>query len=213
MACLINQASGRREGCVRSKQNMARIILFSTLGVLVLIALTIGLWFRSSYNGFVDKSAEIDSQWAQVQVQYQRRYDLIPNLVESVKGIFDQEQEVFGALAEARTRYSSAQASGDADEQVEATADVESALARLLVVVENYPDLRSQQNVTQLMDELAGAENRIAVERTRFNEATRDYNRATKRFPGVIVANMFGYEERPYFEAAAGTEVPPAVQF
>jgi LemA protein len=192
---------------------MAKFILFGVLGFIVIVALAIGLWFRSSYNGFVDKSTNIDAQWAQVQVQYQRRFDLIPNLVEATQAIFNQEQEVFGDIAEARTRYSSAVASGDADEQVEATTEVESALARLLVVIENYPDLRSQQNVTQLMDELAGTENRIAVERSRFNDATRSYNASTKRFPGVIVANMFGYDERPFFEAAAGTDVPPSVQF
>jgi LemA protein len=192
---------------------MARTILYAVLGFLVIIAIVFGLWFRSSYNGFVDKSAAIDAQWAQVEVQYQRRYDLIPNLVSATQGIFDQEQEVFGAIAEARTRYASAQASGDSDEQVQAAAEVESALGRLLVVIENYPELRSQDNVTQLMDELAGTENRIAVERGRFNEATRDYNTATKRFPGVIVANMFGYDERPYFEAAAGTDVAPDVEF
>ena len=192
---------------------MVRIVLLSILGFLILVVLGTGLWFRSSYNGFVDKSAAIDAQWAQVQVQYQRRFDLIPNLVAATQGIFEQEKAVFTALADARTRYSSAQASGDADAQVNATADVESALARLLVIVENYPDLRSQQNVSQLMDELAGTENRIAVERGRFNEATREYNTATKRFPGVIVANMFGYDERPYFEATAGTDVAPTVDF
>ena len=192
---------------------MARIIVFSTLGAIVLIVLAIGIWSLSSYNGFVDKSEAIDSQWSQVEVQYQRRFDLIPNLVAATQGIFEQEREVFGDLAEARTRYSSAQSSGDPDEQVAAASEVEGALARLLVVIENYPDLRSQQNVTQLMDELAGTENRIAVERSRFNEATRKYNTATKRVPGVIVANMFGYDERPYFEATPGSETAPVVEF
>jgi LemA protein len=192
---------------------MARIILLSTLGVIILIVLAVGLWFRSSYNGFVDKSAAIDAQWAQVEVQYQRRFDLIPNLVAATQGIFEQEREVFGALAEARAHYSSAQASGDPDEQVAAASEVESALARLLVIVENYPDLRSQLNVTQLMDELAGTENRIAVERGRFNEVTRKYNTSAKRFPGVLVANMFGYGQRPYFEAASGAETAPVVEF
>ena len=190
-----------------------RAILLAILGAIVLLALIGGLWLRSSYNGFVDRSTAIDAQWAQVQVQIQRRFDLIPNLVNATQGIFEQEREVFGAIAEARTRYSSAVASADPDAQVEAAGQVESALARLLVIVENYPDLRSQQNVTQLMDELAGTENRLAVERGRFNEATREYNRAVQRFPGVFVANLFGYDARPYFEPAPGTDVVPTVEF
>jgi LemA protein len=186
-----------------------RVVLV-TIGVLLILALAIALWVRSSYNGFVDKSTAIDNQWAQVQVQYQRRFDLIPNLVESVKGIFQQEQEVFGRLADARTRYAGA---STPDAQVQAATQVESALARLLVIVENYPDIRSQQNVTQLIDELAGTENRIAVARQRFNDMTLDYNRAVKRFPGNVLAGMFSYGQRPYFESTAGAEEPPAVNF
>jgi LemA protein len=196
--------SGRKIGC---------LIGAGVLGLIVLLALIIGLWVRSAYNGLVDRSTNIDAQWAQVETQYQRRFDLIPNLVNSVQGIFEQEREVFGRLADARANYNSARATASVDDDVQATTQVESALARLLVIVENYPELRSQQNVTQLIDELAGTENRIAVERGRFNDATREYNRTVLRFPGNLIANMFNYDERPYFEAAEGTEVPPVVEF
>ena len=195
---------------MQTRRNTGLIVLLSVLGGIALILLSAGLWLKGSYNGFVDKSTAIDGEWAQVQVQYQRRFDLIPNLVESVKGIFEQEKEVFGRLADARSRYAGATTS---DTQVQAATQVESALARLLVIVENYPELRSQGNVTQLIDELAGTENRISVARQRFNEATLAYNRAVKRFPGNIIAGMFNYEQRPYFEAAAGTDQPPAVKF
>ena len=199
-----------KEPQMQTRRNTGLIVLLSILGGIVLLVLIAGLWLKGSYNGFVDKSTAIDGEWAQVQVQYQRRFDLIPNLVESVKGIFEQEKDVFGKLADARSRYAGATTP---DAQVQAATQVESALARLLVIVENYPDLRSQGNVTQLIDELAGTENRIAVARQRFNDATLDYNRAVKRFPGNIIAGMFNYGQRPYFEAAAGTDKAPAVKF
>jgi len=188
---------------------MARTLLI-VLGVIAAIVLIIGLWLRGSYNGFVEKSTAIDGQWAQVETQYQRRFDLIHNLVESVKGIFEQEREVFGRLADARTRYGGATTP---DQRAEAATQVESALARLLVVVENYPQLRSQVNVTQLMDELAGTENRVAVERQRYNDRVRSYNTSVRRFPGNVVAGMFGFEQRSYFEAAQGAEQAPKVKF
>ncbi|MBI2170897.1 MAG: LemA family protein [Chloroflexi bacterium] len=184
--------------------------LLIALGVILLIALAIGLYLRGAYNGFVEKDEAITAQWRQVETQYQRRFDLIPNLVEATKGIFQQEQAVFGAIAEARTRYAGA---ATPDQRAQAATQMESALARLLVVVENYPDIRSQQNVTQLMDELAGTENRIAVERGRYNELVRVLNTSIRRFPASIIAGMFGFEARAYFEAAAGAEVPPKVQF
>src|SRR3989338_1138017 len=137
--------------------------------IIVVLALIYG-W--STYNRLVSLNESTDNQWAQVETQYQRRFDLIPNLVESVKGIFSQEQKVFGDLAEARTRYSGATSVG---EKVAAANQVETALGRLLVVVENYPQLRSAENVQTLMVQLEGAENRISVERKRFNDLTRDY--------------------------------------
>ena len=190
-----------------------RTVALVVLGVIILLVVIIGGCGAGTYNSLVNKSTAVDNQWAQVQVQYQRRFDLIPNLVESVKGIFDQEQEVFGKLADARTRYAGAVQSGNPSDQVQAANQVQSALARLLVVVENYPDLRSQQNVTQLMDELAGTENRIAVERQRFNTATTDYNRLVRRFPTNIFSGIFGYDARPLFEAPSETAQPPKVQF
>jgi len=145
-----------------------------------------------------------------LEPQYQRRFDLIPNLVEATKGIFEQERAVFGQLADARARYSGA---ATPSQRAEAATQVESALARLLVVVENYPTLRSQANVTQLMDELAGTENRIAVERQRYNERVQAYNNTVKRFPSNLIAAWFNFEERTYFQAASGAETAPKVQF
>jgi len=162
------------------------------------------------YNKFVTANEGVDGQWAQVETQYQRRFDLIPNLVESVKGVMAQEQEVFGMIAEARTKYAGAET---ADEKAGAATEVESALGRLLVVMENYPQLKSAENVNTLMAQLEGTENRISVERGRYNATVKDYNVMTKRFPANIIAGMFGFGERNYFEAAEGSEVAPSVQF
>lgn len=178
------------------------LIVFAFIGV-------IGFSLMGTYNGLVVKSQNIDGQWAQVETQYQRRFDLIPNLVNSVKGIFTQEQEVFGQIAEARTRYSGAKT---VDEKAAAAAGVETALARLLVIVENYPQLQSNRAVTGLMDELAGTENRISVERKRFNDLVRDYNTVVKRFPTNLLANMFNFDERAYFEAVEQAESAPRVE-
>ena len=180
------------------------------LGGLVLFVLIVGGFFWSTYNNLVTQSQNADAQWAQVETQYQRRFDLIPNLVESVKAIFEQEKAVFGQLADARARYSGATTP---DARAQAAGQVEGALARLLVVVENYPELRSQQNVTQLMDELAGTENRISVERSRYNERVLAYNNTVRRFPGNIAAGMFGFSTRAYFESTPGSTTPPKVQF
>ncbi len=177
--------------------------------MIVVLAVTL-LYGWSAYNGFVGKNEAVGGQWAQVETAYQRRFDLIPNLVESVKGIMAQEQEEFGAIAEARTRYAGA---GTIDEKAAAATQVESALGRLLVIMENYPQLRSVESVNSLMVELAGTENRVAVERRRFNDAVRELNVAVKRFPGNIVANIFGFDERAYFEAADGAEEAPQVEF
>lgn len=161
------------------------------------------------YNNLVTKTQAVDNQWAQVETQYQRRFDLIPNLVNSVEGIMTQEQAVFGQIAEARTRYSGA---ATVEEKAKAATQVESALGRLLVIIENYPELRSAENVSQLMDELAGTENRVAVERRRFNDLVRDYNTTIKKFPANLIAGTFGFNERSYFEAAEGAELAPEVE-
>jgi LemA protein len=182
------------------------IILGAVLGLILIL----GLSLAGVYNSLVTRSQSVDSQWAQVQTQYQRRFDLIPNLVNSVKGIMAQEQAVFLAIAEARTRYAGATTP---QEKTEAANEVESALARLLVIMENYPQLRSVEAVTTLMDELAGTENRIAVERGRYNTEVRDYNTAIKRFPTVMVAGLFGFDQRAYFESFPGADQPPKVDF
>lgn len=184
--------------------------LFIVLGILVLVVLIAGLYTRSTYNGLVERSQGADGQWAQVETQLQRRFDLIPNLVESVKGIFEQERIVFGQIADARSKYAGA---ATPDQKAEAATQVESALARLLVVVENYPQLRSQTNVSQLMDELAGTENRVAVERTRYNDRILSYNNMVKRFPSNTIAGMFGYDTRAFFQAAPGAAQAPRVSF
>lgn len=186
-----------------------RSLLF-ILGGLLVVALFIGGFFWTSYNSLVTRNQEVDAQWAQVETQLQRRLDLIPNLVESVKGIFNQEKAVFNSLAAARTKYGGAVTP---DEKAEAGTQVQSALGRLLVVVENYPQLRSQANVTQFMDELSGTENRVSVERSRYNERVLSYNRTVKRFPGNIAAGMFGYSSRAYFQSTQGSETPPKVTF
>ena len=175
--------------------------------VLGLVVVVLGyVWM--SYNGFVSASVAIDGQWAQVETQYQRRFDLIPNLVASVQGTMRQEKEVFGALADARTRYSGAATVSD---KVKAASEVETAFARLLVIMENYPQLKSAENVNTLMVQLEGTENRISVERSRFNDSVRDYDAKVMRFPSNLIAGIFGFSAKPYFEAAKGAEVAPKV--
>ena len=180
------------------------------LGLFVLILIVGVFWVVGFYNNLVTKTQGVDNQWAQVETQYQRRLDLIPNLVNSVKGIFEQEQKVFGEIAEARTRYSGA---ATVDEKAAAAGGLESALGRLLVIVENYPELKSNEAVQQLMDDLAGTENRISVERRRFNDLVKDYNTTIKKVPANLIAPIFGFTERAYFQAAEGAEEAPEVEF
>jgi LemA protein len=188
----------------------SRLGCFVALGAVVLLVIIAGAVLWGTYNSLVTKSQAIDGQWAQVETQYQRRFDLIPNLVNSVKGIMSQEQTVFGQIAEARTRYSGARTT---DEKAAAGSDVETALGRLLVIMENYPQLRSVEAVTQLMDELAGTENRISVERGRYNLLVQDYNTAIRKFPTNLLASVFGFDARQYFKSATGADQVPKVQF
>ena len=162
-----------------------------------------------SYNGLVRLNAAVDNQWAQVETQYQRRFDLIPNLVASVKGILKQELAVFGEIAEARTRYSGAATVGD---KVAAANQMEGALGRLLVVMENYPVLKSSENVQTLMAQIEGTENRISVERSRFNDAVTTLNVKVRTFPSSIMAAIFGFDARELFKAAEGAAVAPQVE-
>ena len=179
-----------------------------TLWIIVAVAVIIVLWAFSSYNGFVSLNEQINGQWAQVETQYQRRLDLIPNLVSSVQGIMKQEQKVFGDLAEARTKYAGATT---VNEKASAATGVESALSRLLVVMENYPQLKSSETVQTLMSQLEGTENRVSVERQRFNDMVRIYDTKVKTVPSAIVASLFGFGARNYFESASGAEVAPKV--
>jgi len=178
--------------------------------VIIGIVVVLVLYSWSLYNGLVKANENITGQWAQVQTQYQRRFDLIPNLVNSVKGIMTQEKQVFGALAEARTRYAGA---ANIDDKVKATNDVESSLARLLVIVENYPQLRSSETVLTLMAQLEGTENRIGVERSRFNDVVRIFNTKIKGFPANVFAPLYGFNTKPYFESQPGAEKVPGVNF
>lgn len=178
--------------------------------ILAVIVAVLGLYAWTSYNKMVAANEGVDNMWAQVETQYQRRFDLIPNLVNSVKGAMAQEQKVFGDLAEARTRYTGAQT---VNQKAEAAGQVESALGRLLVIMENYPQLKSVETVQTLMAQLEGTENRISVERKRFNDAARDFNVMVKRIPAKWLAAMFGFSEKAYFQAATGSENAPAVKF
>lgn len=163
-----------------------------------------------SYNTFVSQEESIKTQWAQVENQLQRRNDLIPNLVETTKGFAQQERDVFGAIAESRAKLAGATTP---EQKMAAANEQTSALARLLVVVENYPDLKSNQTFARLMDELAGTENRIAVERMRYNEAVQAYNTQRRSFPANITAGIFGFKEYQLFQAPEAAKQAPKVDF
>jgi len=184
----------------------ALVALLAFVGIGLLIA----FWIYGTYNSLVNLDEETKKAFAQVDVVLQRRYDLIPNLVETVKGYASHEREVLMGVTQARARVGQAQS---VPARIEAQNALTSALGRLLVVVENYPDLKANQNFLQLQDELAGTENRISVERRRYNEAATEYNKRTRRVPGNIVAGMFGFERASLLEAPEGAAVPPKVDF
>lgn len=172
--------------------------------IVIAIVAVLALWVLGSYNGLVTAETAVETQWSQVETQYQRRFDLIPNLVEATKGVMAQEQSVFTAIAEARTAYAGSPSAENATK-------VEGALARLLAIVENYPQLRSSETVATLMAQLEGTENRVSVERMRYNEAVQTYNLKVRRFPGSVAAAIFGFDEKVPFEAADGAENAPKV--
>lgn len=163
-----------------------------------------------SYNRFVAQEEAIKTQWGQVENQLQRRNDLIPNLVETTKGIAQQERDVFGQIAESRAKLAGAQTP---EQTIQAANQQSAALARLLVIVENYPQLRSSDTFNRLMDELSGTENRIAVERMRYNERVQEYNTLRRQFPSNITASLFGFKEYPVFNAPPEAERVPRVDF
>lgn len=190
--------------------------------VIVIIALIVIVFYgyiKNTYNTMVQNSEQVDAQWAQVENVYQRRADLIPNLVNTVKGFAAQEQEVLIGVVEARAKATSVNLNAEnlteANMQAfqQAQDGLSSALSRLMVVVERYPDLKSNQNFLELQSQLEGTENRITVERMKFNETTRTYNTFIKSFPQTLFAGMFGFQEKPYFAAAQGADTAPKVEF
>ena len=180
---------------------------FFRLVALSALALTVT---GCSYNKFTAKEEEIKSQWAQVENQLQRRNDLIPNLVETVKGYAQQEQTVFKSIADARAQMAGAKTP---EERINAANAETSALGRLFVVVENYPQLKSDAQFARLMDELSGTENRLATERMRYNDRVREYDTMRRQFPSNVTAKMFGFKEYPYFQAPADAKALPKVSF
>jgi len=189
------------------------------IGVIVLIVILFYGFIKNTYNTMVQNSEQVDAQWAQVENVYQRRADLIPNLVNTVKGFAAQEQEVLIGVVEARAKATSVNLNAEnlteANMQAfqQAQDGLSSALSRLMVVVERYPDLKSNQNFLELQSQLEGTENRITVERMKFNETTRTYNTFIKSFPQTLFAGMFGFQEKPYFAAVQGAETAPKVEF
>ncbi len=193
-----------------SKEAVKLKKIFGPVAIIIIILGVFALLFIPKYNSLVTAEENVDSKWAQVENQLQRRYDLIPNLVESVKGYAKHEQEVIASITEARAQLGNAQTP---EQQAIANDALNGALGRLLVVVENYPNLKADANFRQLMDELAGTENRLAVAREDYNNEVQGFNKIVKRFPGNVVAGMFGFEQKEYFKAAAGAEKAPAVDF
>lgn len=192
------------------------IVLLVLVGLFVLV----GGWFSGQYNSLVTSQEGVNQAWAQVENVYQRRADLIPNLVETVKGAAAFEQETFTAVAEARARVGSIQLTPEMLKDPEALKNFEaaqgqmtSALSRLLAVAENYPQLKANQNFLDLQSQLEGTENRITVERRTFNQVAQTYNTKTRIFPTSLLAGMFGFSPRPYFAAAPGSDKAPAVKF
>ena len=185
------------------------------IGVVAVVA----IFFYVTYNGFVNKEEGVNAAWSNVETQYQRRSDLIPNLVNTVKGYAAHESQTLGEVTEARARATSINLSAGelTPERLaqfqQAQADVRSALGHLIAVAESYPDLKANQNFIELQSQLEGTENRIAVARKDFNDAARKYNVAVRRFPSNLVAALFGFDQKPYFEAAEGTETAPQVEF
>lgn len=186
---------------------------FSPWIIVLGFAVLAGLWLVASYNALVTERGNVDRQWSQVETQYQRRVDLVPNLVSTVRGAADFEQETFTQVTEARSAWAQAEAVGDRGQQIAAAQGFDSALSRLLVTVEAYPQLQATQAFRDLMAQLEGTENRIAVARKDFNDAVFSYNVRVRRFPGVIAAKIFGYEAEQSFEAQEGADTAPVVDF
>lgn len=187
--------------------------------IIIAVVAVIVIWAVSMYNGLVTMDESVNSQWANVETQYQRRADLIPNLVNTVKGYASHEKETLEGVVEARSKATQMQVNANdltpekLAEYQKAQGAVTSALGKLLAITENYPDLKANQNFLELQAQLEGTENRINIARTNFNNAAQAYNTAIRRFPKSLFASMFGFDKHAYFEAAEGTETAPTVSF
>lgn len=190
-----------------------------TLVVIAVVVIGLYSWVKGSYNGMVNADEKVKSAWSQVENVYQRRADLIPNLVATVKGYAEHEQQTLQTVVEARAKAT--QMTIDPENMTaeslqkfqSAQGELGAAIGRLLMVQENYPDLKANENFVALQQQLEGTENRITVERQKFNETARGYNTMIRQFPRNILAGMFNFEQKPYFEAAHGAEVAPKVEF
>lgn len=188
---------------------MKNLLIF--LGVIVLgSGVLTALFTGVNYNSLVSLSEQVDQQYGVLESKLQRRYDLIPNLENTVKGYLSHEEKVFSDIANARAALTNA---GSVQEKIEADNQLESALSRLLVVVENYPELKANKQITALMDELAGTENRISVERDNYNKVVMEYNKKIKSFPSNMIASAFNFTEKKYFKADDGASIAPKVEF
>jgi LemA protein len=206
---------------------MRNIGLLGCVGALILVLIVGGIWFVGIRNNLVTLDEQVNQSWAQVESQYQRRYDLIPNLVRTVQGAANFEKSTLEAVVNARAKVGQVQAPSGApvtapatttnqssmDQFAAAQQGLSSALSRLLVVVERYPELKSNQNFLELQSQLEGTENRIAVERQRYNGSAQQYNTAIRRFPASMVASMSGFKSKAYFKGAPGSSQAPNVQF
>ena len=196
------------------------IILLVVLGVIVVFAISIFSWYTSTYNNLVNMNQDVEKEWSDVESQYQRRLDLIPNLVNTVKGVANFEKETYTAVTEARAKVGQTQINAeDLDNPAvfqkfqSAQNNLSGALSRLLVSVEAYPQLRASESFKKLQDDLAGTENRINNARRKYNAAVNLYNTKVQQFPSNFVASMSGFEEKEYFQAAAGSDQAPNVEF
>jgi LemA protein len=206
---------------------MGRLGLLGCVGALILIVIIFGAWFIGIRNNLVTLDEQVNQQWAQVESQYQRRYDLVPNLVATVQGAANFEKSTIVEVTQARARVGQVAAPGgppgaaaalpnnpaQMEQFANAQAQLSGALSRLLVVVERYPELKSNQNFLELQSQLEGTENRIAVERQRYNEAAQMYNTRVRQFPASIIAGMSGFQQKAYFKGVAGSSQAPKVDF
>ena len=189
-----------------------------TLALIAIVAIVV-IWAISGYNGLVTLDENVSNAWSNVETQYQRRADLIPNLVSTVKGYATHEKETLEGVVEARSKATSIKLDADnlTPEKLaafqKAQGDVTTALGKLLAITENYPDLKANENFKELQAQLEGTENRITVERQKFNESAKEYNTQIRHFPANIIAGMFGFDRKPYFEAKEGADEAPKVEF